>query len=874
MSSTGTKSHWKHLVAIFMGMIAICSTASLLTPASAQAMSNAEKISTAGICKVDTATQQIVDAKGGVVTVRGYNVMGACARTLNWMQFSAGRTDNGSQGGLPWSYAQNAKDQNGNLLKTYKLGKYATKPLYFKSNGSKTTNKSDAKLIAQGTIQYYNGRNELMYLDNNFLYGPSAIYYALYTNTDINPQNISATYSDAASPDVQAIRDKIKALDDAYFDHYITLQDIQYMAEQGVTCVRLPIEYSYFLAPSYTSYKNKGGYWGTFVHANVNGVKPKGTNWNENTLVNHSVLYKGKITYADISHMTSAENKYFTDRMTRLENLVNAFGAAGIRVILDLHLNPGNANVDGDNRRLASLYYDEKKKSTVITEWGAIAKHFKSNPYVLGYDLLNEPGPAEKSWENTVCPLLLREYNVIRKSDTEHIIFMPLPVNGNTGDSKDTAFTGNYHFLTADSSFSLKTQNILSMITTKNMYNVALTEHNYFDGDASGQHTEFAPPSNVMLERQERALNSMRALQKKCKLPIYIGETSYYDVEDKTSIQSDAPEEKGATAQTWKTALNRYNYSGFGYTLWQYKASYNRYYAQGQWGRKIYNSADEIKNIVGALGATHPERFVSEVKAGSTTKYCFKRAALQQRQIALDEKNQLVSYWNYNDLMAIMSLQSFQYSKNLKTTNGDWYAALKDSFTHPIGTWTIKQEGKTSVTATLSPTGLLTIDGKGQIPNYAKPQAAPWYAMRNSIKEIEIHNGITRVGNNAFRNCNDLKEIHLPKIISLSESAFPPSSLLPAANYCKPGQKISIKDGWYATDSQGRKLASDQIFDYTGTNIQPIGGISNGSITLDLSSFAITYLPNNGNRGAHYALITAKSNSGYTDAFMYSFRIK
>lgn len=64
----------------------------------------------------------------------------------------------------------------------------------------------------------------------------------------------------------------------------------------------------------------------------------------------------------------------------------------------------------------------------------------------------------------------------------------------------------------------------------------------------------------------------------------------------------------------------------------------------------------------------------------------------------------------------------------------------------------------------LDESGKLTVTGKGKIADYScgNRLAAPWNDMKDRILEIEISEGITEIGINAFRDCKNLKSVTLP----------------------------------------------------------------------------------------------------------------
>jgi len=68
-----------------------------------------------------------------------------------------------------------------------------------------------------------------------------------------------------------------------------------------------------------------------------------------------------------------------------------------------------------------------------------------------------------------------------------------------------------------------------------------------------------------------------------------------------------------------------------------------------------------------------------------------------------------------------------------------------------------------NVTYQLDSDGVLTISGSGAMADYAASgTSAPWYNDRSSIDTIIIEEGITNIGNYAFKNCNNLETIEIP----------------------------------------------------------------------------------------------------------------
>ena len=83
------------------------------------------------------------------------------------------------------------------------------------------------------------------------------------------------------------------------------------------------------------------------------------------------------------------------------------------------------------------------------------------------------------------------------------------------------------------------------------------------------------------------------------------------------------------------------------------------------------------------------------------------------------------------------------------------------------------------ITWTLSDDGTLTISGTGDIPDYNcsdysySDWDAPWSFLRYDIKKVEIKNGVTSVGKNAFCWCENLTSVAIPNsVTSIGEYAF------------------------------------------------------------------------------------------------------
>lgn len=78
-----------------------------------------------------------------------------------------------------------------------------------------------------------------------------------------------------------------------------------------------------------------------------------------------------------------------------------------------------------------------------------------------------------------------------------------------------------------------------------------------------------------------------------------------------------------------------------------------------------------------------------------------------------------------------------------------------------------------TLTWTFDSEGLLTISGTGEMESYYSGIPAPWYENRDKITRVVVERGVTSIGNSAFWNCTNLKEISLPNgMASIGAFAF------------------------------------------------------------------------------------------------------
>lgn len=81
------------------------------------------------------------------------------------------------------------------------------------------------------------------------------------------------------------------------------------------------------------------------------------------------------------------------------------------------------------------------------------------------------------------------------------------------------------------------------------------------------------------------------------------------------------------------------------------------------------------------------------------------------------------------------------------------------------------EENTESVSWTLDESGKLTITGEGPIGVVADLEG--WKAFDQEILTVEICDGVTAIGDGAFRRCKELKEVYLPEgLVSIGDESF------------------------------------------------------------------------------------------------------
>ena len=116
------------------------------------------------------------------------------------------------------------------------------------------------------------------------------------------------------------------------------------------------------------------------------------------------------------------------DGFRHLDRAIETLGRHGVYSIVDLHALPGSQNQHwhSDNPTHIAAFWEHRHfQDRVVNLWEAIADHYRGNPWVAGYNLLNEPADESRS---VVGPFYRRLVTAIRAVDPGHTVFL----DGNT----------------------------------------------------------------------------------------------------------------------------------------------------------------------------------------------------------------------------------------------------------------------------------------------------------------------------------------------------------------------------------------------------------------------------------------------------------
>ena len=202
-----------------------------------------------------------------------------------------------------------------------------------------------------------------------------------------SPRFINEMFCEMVGPDFTA------QFWQAFKDHYITREDIQFIKRTGSNTVRLPFHYKLF-------------------------------------------------TDEDYMGLTAKQ-----DGFARIDSVVRWCREAGLYLILDMHDAPGGQTGDNidDSYGYPWLFDSSASQQLFCSIWKKIAAYYQNEPVILGYELINEPiAPYFTNVEELNAKLEgIHKMAVaaIRQVDKKHIILLGgAQWNGNFKPFKDATY--------------------------------------------------------------------------------------------------------------------------------------------------------------------------------------------------------------------------------------------------------------------------------------------------------------------------------------------------------------------------------------------------------------------------------------------------
>jgi endoglucanase len=120
------------------------------------------------------------------------------------------------------------------------------------------------------------------------------------------------------------------------------------------------------------------------------------------------------------------EHKINENHWQMLDDIIRHCETRHVYVILDLHSTPGGqtgANIDDSENNLPELFTSEYNQDLTVFIWKTLAKRYKESSIIACYDLFNEPVPEfHGEYTHKIYPMYHRLIQEIRKIDPYHMI--------------------------------------------------------------------------------------------------------------------------------------------------------------------------------------------------------------------------------------------------------------------------------------------------------------------------------------------------------------------------------------------------------------------------------------------------------------------
>jgi aryl-phospho-beta-D-glucosidase BglC (GH1 family) len=322
-----------------------------------------------------------------------------------------------------------------------------------------------------------------------------------------------------------------------YQQNWITLQDLENIKAQGFNVIRVPV------------------WWGDFE---------------------------------------TLQGQWRSDAFGELDWLVNTAGSMGIYTIIDMHgVVGGQSTSDDTGQANVNDYwtssYDQRQTDVLIEN---IAQHYKNNPMVAGYDLMNEPDNAPS--DSAVIAAYGQLYSALRSVDTNHIAII-------------------------EGTFDQRDWSMLPSPASEGWTDVMYEMHEYQWSDTNNAAGVEAGTNNQVSDFQNHASYGV---------PDYVGEFNDF----------------GTGSSTWQYTMVQFDNNNINWSFWSYKATNGTASSENSWGLYDPVSSLTAPNIQNATTATIASDWSNVTTAGA-----FAINPMLQWAITGAGVNAGVAVWSGND---------------------------------------------------------------------------------------------------------------------------------------------------------------------------------------------------------------------------------
>lgn len=269
-----------------------------------------------------------------------------------------------------------------------------------------------------------------------------------------------------------------------FLSSFIADDDIGYIKKLGATCVRIPFNFRHF----------------------------------ENT--------------------NDKNGSFNREGFLHLDRIIGSVKKHGLYAILDMHAVPGHQNADwhSDNYFNVPFFWKERfYQNRFIALWEYLADHYKNEPAVAGYDLMNEPVAFENEAKRTLNRIYSETVKRIRKTDSRHIIFLKGNLWGQDFSAFDPPFADH-------------------LVYSAHFYSPSAAKGSRYPARINGR----------LYDRSslEREMDQRDSFTRRHKVPLWIGEFG---------AEFTYPDTTASKIRLLDDQIGIFNERGYSWTIWTYK---------------------------------------------------------------------------------------------------------------------------------------------------------------------------------------------------------------------------------------------------------------------------------------------------------------